>query len=35
MIRDNKRHRKIYRQIWYMLEDEELGKGISREVDGK
>ena len=35
MVMDNKRHIKIYRQMWYILEDEELSRDTSRKVDGK
>jgi len=33
IARNNKRYRKIYREIWYMSEDEESNWGTSREAD--
>jgi len=35
MVRDNKRHIRIYRQMWYVSENKELNRDTSRKVDGK
>jgi len=35
MVRDNERYIKIYRQMWCILEDEELSRDPSRKVDDK
>jgi len=35
VVRSNERCWKIYGQMWYVLENEESDRGISREVDNK
>jgi len=33
VARSDERYRKIYRWLWYVLENEELDRGTSREIE--